>query len=431
MLLLLTAFSVAPAHAQEFSSEPIDFVLEDSVELYNSSEFSTGWVPSGSPLAVQFQIASEGGAWVGMDGRGDLTWPEALTLQLTGEPETGEIIVDAELAAVTSLRFDVAGYAWEEELDRRGIVVEGEALFDPFLLAGTSPDRAIVEFEGSRTQLIDYSFDVFTGVSLEFAVDMGPEALTTFEGVHWWTEEGAVAQEFATVHVEPLGLGVQTTDTTFVGRWQSTLDLVLNPVFSVCVAVVGCFDLVDLDVPIPLAFEDFEAEFEPTYLDFPLPVLSLPDGEAYDLGEVAVGAAVNQQVAIRNDGELNLEGAAGLLGSPFFTSYPETFLAGPYTEDGVVVTFAPESPGTFSATMVLESNDPLEPLTEISFTGVAVDPDGEDAEEEGGGAGGEAKPVTISSEVGCGCGTTGAPAWPGMLAFAAGGLVMVRRRREE
>jgi MYXO-CTERM domain-containing protein len=81
--------------------------------------------------------------------------------------------------------------------------------------------------------------------------------------------------------------------------------------------------------------------------------------------------------------------------------------------------------------MVLESNDPLEPLTEISFTGVAVDPDGEDAEEEGGGAGGEAKPVTISSEVGCGCGTTGAPAWPGMLAFAAGGLVMVRRRREE
>ena len=60
------------------------------------------------------------------------------------------------MPAVTSLRFDVAGYAWEEELDRRGITVEGETVFDPFLLSGTSPDRAIVEFEGNRTQLIDY-----------------------------------------------------------------------------------------------------------------------------------------------------------------------------------------------------------------------------------------------------------------------------------
>lgn len=431
MLPLLLALVSAPAQAQEFSSEPIEFVLEDTVELYNSSEFSTGWVPAGSPLAVQFEIASEGGAWVGMDGVGSMTWPNALTLQLLGEPGTGEILVDAELAAVTSLRFDVAGYAWEEELDRRGITVEGETVFDPFLLSGTSPDRAIVEFEGNRTQLIDYAFDVFTGVSLEFSVDMGPEALTTFEGVHWWTEEGAVAQEAALMEVEPLGLGLQTTDTTYVGRWQSNLDLVLNPVFSVCVSLIGCWDLVDLDVPIPLAFEDFEAEFEPTYLEFPLPLLELPDGLEYDLGEVAVGASVNQQVAIVNGGELNLEGNAGLTGSTFFTSYPEYFLAGPYTEDGVVVTFAPEEEGTFNATLVLDSNDPLQPLTEIRFTGVAVDPDADAEDPETEGAGGEAKPVIIESEVGCGCGTTGAPAWPGLLAFAAGGFVMVRRRREE
>ena len=271
MLSLVVALVVGVAHADEFSSEPLDFVLEDTAELYNSSEYSTGWLPPGSPLGVQFSIASEGGAWVQMEGQGNLTWPDALTLQLDGQPGTGEIIVDAELAAVTALRFDVAGYTWEEELDRRGIVVEGEGEFDPFLLTGGTEDRVSVEFEGNRTQLIDYAFNVFTGVNLQFYVDLGPEAVTTFEGRYWWTEEGAVAEEGARVVVAPSGEAIQTTDTTFVGLWQSELALVFNPVFSVCVDLIGCWDLVDLDLPIPLASDNFEQEFAPTYLDFPLP----------------------------------------------------------------------------------------------------------------------------------------------------------------
>lgn len=429
--ILLVALSTAGA--QEFSSETQEFTLADDLELWNSSEFSTGWVPSGSPLAIQFAIQSEGGASVSMDGSGQLTWPDALTLELYGEPGTGEILVDAELAAVTALQFDVAGYTWQEELDRRGIIVEGEGTFDPLLLAGGTMDRATVEFEGNSTQLIDYSFNVFTGVNLEFYVDLGPQAVTTFTGQYWWTPEGAVAEEGAKIAVEPTGFDYQTTETTFVGRVQSDLSLVFNPIFSVCVDIVGCWDVVDLDLPIPLASDDYEHEFAPTTLDFPLPALSLPEGDTVDLGEVLIGAAVNYQVEIENIGALDLEGNAGLLGSPFFTSYPDTFLAGPYTTDGVVVTFAPEEAGEFSATLVLESNDPASPLTEIAFTGIAVDPDADDETGEAGGAAGEEEPEykLISSEVGCGCGTTGSPAWPGLLAFAAGGLVMVRRRRED
>lgn len=426
-LFLFAALATAPA--QEFRSETQEFMLADDLELFNSSEFSTGWVPAGSPLAVQFAIQSEGGASVSMEGYGDLTWPDALSLALHGEPGTGEILVDAELAAVTSLRFDVAGYSWEQELDRRGVIVEGEGEFDPLLLAGSPADRTTVDFVGNTTQLISYTIGVFSGVNLEFDVDLGPEAVTTFSGLYWWTEDGAVAQEGAPVEVAPSGLDVETTEATYVGRIQSDLALVFNPTFSVCVDLVGCWDLVDLDLPIPLASDDYEHEFAPTTLSFPLPVLGMPDEESVDLGEVLVGDTVNHQVQIENLGALALEGSAALLGSPFFISYPSTFLAAPYATDGVVVTFAPEEAGRFSATLVLESNDPLLPVTEVVVSGVAVDPDAEEQQEAGEPA--EPQYKLISSEVGCGCGTSGQPAWPGLLGLLAGGVVMVRRRRDE
>ena len=426
-LLLLVA--VAAVQAQEHRSETQEFLLADELELFNSSEFSTGWVPAGSPLAVQFAIQSEGGASVSMEGYGELSWPDALTLELHGEPGTGEILVDAELAAVTSLRFDVAGYSWEQELDRRGVIVEGEGVFDPLLLAGSTSDRTTVDFVGNTTQLISYTISVFSGVDLAFSVDLGPQAVTTFRGLYWWTEDGAVATEGAAVEISPSGLDVETTDATYVSRIQSDLSLVFNPTFSVCVDLVGCWDLVDLDLPIPLASDDYEHEFAPTELTFPLPVLAIPDGEEVDLGEVVVGDTVNHQFSIENLGALALEGSAALLGSPYFASYPPTFLAGPYAADGVVVTFTPEEAGAFTATLVLESNDPLQPAVEVAVTGVAVDPDLPESEEPDEPS--EPQYKLISSEVGCGCGTAGQPAWPGLLGLLAGGLLVVRRRRDE
>ncbi len=426
---ILLVVALATVQAQEHRSETQEFFLADDLELFNSAEFSTGWVPAGSPLAVQFAIQSEGGASVSMEGFGELTWPDALTLELHGEPGTGEILVDAELAAVTSLRFDVGGYSWEQELDRRGVIVEGEGTFDPLLLTGSPTDRTTVDFVGNTTQLVSYTISVFSGVDLAFAVDLGPQAVTTFRGLYWWTEDGAVATEGAAVEVTPSGLDVETTDATYVSRIQSDLSLVFNPSFSVCVDLAGCWDLVDLDLPIPLASDDYEHEFAPTELRFPLPVLAIPDGDKVDFGEVVVGDRVNHQLSIENLGALALEGRGALLGSPILDSYPPTFLAAPYAADGLVVTFAPEESGSFSATMVLESNDPLQPAVEVEVFGVGIDPELPDVEEPQVPS--EPRYKVISSEVGCGCGTASQPAGPGLVALLAVGLVMVRRRWDE
>ena len=424
MLLLLLPTALA------FESEPQNFVLEDSAELWNNSEFTTGWVPADSPLQVSFAIESSGGAFVGMEGDGHLQWPEAFVLDLVPMAETGWIIVDAALEAVTAIRFDVAGYVWSQEIDRRGLQVEGEGLFEPFLLQGDEPDIVQVDYSGSETELVNFDVSVFTGVSVNFTTNIGPEASTTFQGLRWWTEDGALAQAGATAEIEPSGLDFQAIEATFVGRWTSALDLVLTPVFSVSTPF-GDFELVRIDIPIPLGSDDFEQEFPATVLEFPLPIIAPPVVE-YDFGEVEIGDLVNWEMGVGNDGSLDLEGYIGMTGSPYFSSFPDAFLAGPGTSDGVVVTFAPEAAGEFSGTLVLESNDPLNPIQEIVVRGIAVDPNANGGDGGGGdGSGRQAKAQVVETEVGCGCGTTGAPAWPGLMALAAGGLAFVRRRRDD
>ena len=420
MLVLLLPAALA------FESEPQAFQLEDSAELWNNSEFTTGWVPSDSPLQVSFAIESSGGAFVGMEGDGHLQWPETLVLDLVPMAETGWIVVDAALEAVTAIRFDVVGYTWEQEIDRRGLQVEGEGLFEPFLLQGDEPDIVQVDYSGSETELVSFDVSVFTGVSVNFTTNIGPEASTTFQGVRWWTEDGALAQSGATALIEPEGGAWQPVEATFVGRWTSALDLVLTPVFTV-ETPIGDYELVSIDIPIPLGSDDFEQDFPATVLEFPMPILTPPVLE-YDFGEVEVGRLVNWEMEVGNDGAMDLEGYIGLTGSPYFSSFPDAFLAGPGTADGVVVSFSPEAAGEFTGTLVLESNDPLNPVQEITVRGVAVDP--EASESEGDGSGRRARAQVVETEVGCGCGTTGTPAWPGMLAVGAGGLVLLRRRRD-
>ena len=114
-ILLLATATMAAAQDDsrwEHQSESQDVLLRDFVELWNDSEFDTGWVPSSSPLQVRFQIESTGGAGVEMEGVGHMGWPEGLTVAIDPVPDTGEIIVDAALEAVTLAQVEAVWQTW-------------------------------------------------------------------------------------------------------------------------------------------------------------------------------------------------------------------------------------------------------------------------------------------------------------------------------
>ncbi len=421
---ILSFISLAAQAGDPHASEDQAFVLEHGVDLFTDAEYDTDWMPADSAISVRFQIEASGGADVRMEGHGELGWPDALTLVHVGEPGTGTLAQDAALEAVTSVRFDVYGYEWESEIDRRGITVTAAGTFDPFLLDGADPDVATVDFEGADDELITYDYTVFTGVSLVFEASVHPASTTSFTGVSWQVGDAVDTAELAPFPVDvPPDEPVVDTTSVYTGSWSSELSLVITPSASVCVDVFGCVELASFDIPIALASDQVSEAFDPVELEFPLPVL-VPEVDAYDFGPVEVGGLANLQLPLANEGALYLEGVTGVLGSDWFSVYPDYFYAAPGQEDGVVVTFAPGAEGDFEATIVFESNDPDDPVYEVTVTGQGV------AAEEPDGPSDDGSTQVIESEVGgCGCaqGSTGRSSSAWLL--LVGLLSLVRRRR--
>lgn len=429
LLLLLSPIVLAPARAAgTYSSTPQHLVLIDSANVFEAAEVDTGWLPSGSPLQVRFAILGAGTTDVVMEGDADLWWPTDLNLGFTPEVGSGELMADTGLEATTSIKVDVFGLSWEEVIDNRALNdVTGRVEFDPFVLDDSTTNRVELTSTEAGTELISYSLDIFAGVGLTFSANLTPQAVIGFEGLGWQTADQYLSSAWGTLTYAPLGQAMQEVVATFQASWDATLALVLTPEIYLDAGWLGSYSVLSFDVPITLSSTSFVQDFPSTTLSFPLPVMRT-DLESYDFGDLEVGGLANLNLAVFNDGLLNLEGGTALTGSTYFSAYPNYFLAGPGQEDGMVVSFNPQTAGEFEASLLLTSNDPGTPTREILLVGRAFSPEPEpEPEAEDTGADGNA---VIPSEVGgCGCASarTGPGAWVVLPTLLA--LVGWRRRR--
>jgi len=413
MLLLLS-------HALAHDSEPQPLVFEDLVDVYQGAEFSTGFVPSGSPVQVQFAIESTGGVDVSLEGTGHVSWPNALTLLLEPTEGSGLFLLDASLDAVTTLAIDLSdwGYYGTFELDRRSLAMDGSAVFEPFVLDGAADEYVEVVDPGDSTSLIDYAYEILPGLSLEFLASLRPEAAVGFSGVAIFANGDAIEHEGQALAVEYEPVGDLLLETIYEADWEASLSLVVTPELQVCADPFGCVTLAAFDIPIPLLESSERRDFPSLYPIYPLPLVE-PGMDQADFGTVAVGSLENIDLPIVNEGSLTLSGEATILGSADFRVYPATFTALAGGEDGLVLTFAPSAEGPQTAELVLISNDPGQPELRIPLSG--------NAELGGDDVVGEDEEVVVKPLDGCGCSTGGAAVVPAGLLLLL--LPVVRRRR--
>ena len=418
----LTALALlASGQALAYGTESQELQLQDQVTLLEGSAYETGYLPSGSPVMVNFALESAQEAQVQMGTLAELQWPEAVTLLWTSVPESGWLGLFGELSTVVYLQLDLWEYSGEWELDRQSIEVVAETTFDPLLLSDSVPDLVSISEEGQGDTLITYDFEVLTVVDIILDVDVAATLETTLLGLSVQHDDQLQQLEAEPVVLPVPSDGYMEIESTYEAAWETAMQVLIQPGVEVCVDVLGCYEWDDVfDIPIDMGTNAFEDPFDTAEYEFLLPVMTPPD-ESYDFGQVYVDTIANWNVEILNGGIELLTGEAGITGSEYFDVYPDFVLVDADSYDGMVVTFGPESVGEFEATLLLATNDPSNPTYSIALTGVGI----EEAEDE---------VTTIPAEVGCGCASGGPAGSRGHFALwmlGLAGLAFARRRRQE
>ena len=153
-------FLMGLAHAYE--SNPQEVIVNDLIELFDSTEVDSGWIPSSGALAIRMQVIADGGAQVYMEGEGLLEWPTDLNMNLKPTDEMGYIALDVSITTVISIKIDIANIQWESPISEDEIAFFIETYFDPFLLGS----KVALEDNSSEQKLIEYAYDILPGVSV-------------------------------------------------------------------------------------------------------------------------------------------------------------------------------------------------------------------------------------------------------------------------
>lgn len=418
-----------------------------------SISLDSGWVPASSPIQVRFALLFMGETEVTLGGTLATYWPFGLSMATPGRPMQGSLRMAWGLEIVARMRFvaDIAGthYEWEGDIPFvpfRDLRLADELDFDPFVLPGAMPRPVSVHDTTEMIEVFSVGLSSIIGTSIPgldggFAVSLTGDLTTSYQTDRILIDDarGPIDREGAVVQYWPPAGGFGASEDVTV-RPEGTItyegDIVARP--NVFVELLGRrFDLIGIDVPIPIVRTSTPTDFDPATVHVPLPdILVMPAN--IDVGTLVVGDVGDGALTIRNRGEAELTVMVGPLPDTLMTSSSMLRLP-PATEATLGVMVAPAMAGMLAETITLRTNDPDEPIVRIPVTAEAIVVDG------GSGDGGRRDAMVANADAGpdsgmrpgglsggaCGCrvpGPSGRPNAPVMV-MLAGLAVLTRGRR--
>ena len=183
-------------------------------------------------------------------------------------------------------------------------------------------------------------------------------------------------------------------DTSLFIHGELTRQITLHFVPGFYFEILGKkFDLELVDIPVPIPKSTKAWDFDPVAVHFPLPRIEAKPNPI-DLGTIPVGQATSILVTTFDTGEpkLVIDASTDLLA----IDTKHVVIPGG-SSDAIRASITPKDPGPIDTTLILESNDPLNPKLSIRVTanaGNTGDPSADPNTEAAGGCGCRTAPQT-------------------------------------
>jgi len=423
---------------------------------FDDIDLDTGWVPRSGPIQLRFQLSFGGSTEVDLTSDIVTEWPPALAVSLPGTPGTGRLAMNYGLELAVTLRFDVdvAGirYRWEGAIPVPGIPEDlrafAEGTFDPFLLPPSERPFSVRDVT-DRVEVLRYDalggLISIPGVGGGIVLTVQGDLRTSYQTLQIIVSDAPspITMEGAFTAVGPdLGFFDYGASKDLLTHPEGNLmfdaDIVLAPVLYL--SFVGTrIDSPIAEVPIGIANEQEAVIFDDHATHVPLPDLRIGVTEL-SFGEIPVGGMSERTFTVANDGEAPLEVTLRSPMAPFAGDLA-TLTLPPGTDAPMTVSFNPDLAGAANAVLIIDTNDPDESMLVLRLdgTGLGAPDTGPPSYDAGPDGGGDAGPVVMVEEGGCGCRIAapggGGPQGPGAgpwslgLLMALGAVARARRRR--
>ena len=448
---VLTPVTASAVTEEEAHQSHEQVLFEGSKKMFRGNSLEYSW-PANSAVFIKAIADTDFEVRLNMLGEQQLDWNDtSFEQRWFGIPKGGVLTLVADLklelsANVDGTKFFSGAPSFNYKIFDYDNEWEGEDEFDSMLLpavdgqpAATSQvvidPTAILELDAP-----DFDFGVAGdyGFAIEIWGDVNPKAEVKLTGVKVSTDNQDITAMDQVVELNPPSSNDGTV--TYESLWEATMEGLAGFVITPNISIDLCTDYkdtdndgdldcgfgVDLNYPYNLDLDADLANFKtkPVSYDVDVPAIRV-DANAIDMGTVEVNTTAENTITITMLGDYanDLIGTARLEGDAAFGIAKPDVLATASTTDEVVITFSPQLAGSYTGTLVIETNDPIEPTINIPLSGTGNEPGVDDTGDgvDDTGEGGELK--------GCGCNATPTPGTYGMFGFGMLALLGLRRRR--
>jgi MYXO-CTERM domain-containing protein len=310
---------------------------------------------------------------------------------------------------------------WTQTFELRSLLLEGTRQGKTAVL--TAEGKNLVEFEEELEVSADFLYITVGG-----AVRPILEATVTAEAIEVGDGSVTSTTDILTVPKPATNDGFTEFDATWKGTLAGKMGLRVAPTVTV---QVDRFTFGPLTYPLDIdIFSDtVPLESAPSKVTHDLPA-GVAGARTLDFGQVVVGDSVTREFSLKNLGNVELKGTARVEGNGFVMPAEAVLVArtngGAATTQDFEIDFLPAAVGSFTGTLVFETNDPVNPEIRVPMAGAGVnppddDPDGDPNDTDDGDG------LISQPGRGCGCDTSS----PVGFGFAGlfGLLAVLRRRR--